>query len=152
MPINGGNDDCDSRFKLLLRPPSSASTTSSTDIPKVSLPRGKDIISVYSDFYRYLFSCARTYIQESTAGGVLVWNSVKDNIDFVLSHPNGWEGAPQSAMRKAAIMAELIPDTPAGHDRITFVSEGEASFHYCIATGQMVNDIRVSNTPSDRSR
>ncbi len=29
--------------------------------------------------------------------------------DYVLSHPNGWEGTQQSQMRSAAILAGLIP-------------------------------------------
>lgn len=38
-------------------------------------------------------------------------------------------------MRKAASQAKLIPDTPAGHGRLTFVTEGEASLHYSIQNG-----------------
>jgi len=53
----------------------------------------------------------------------------------VLSHPNGWEGAQQWQMRQAAILAGLIPDTTAGHSRLSFVTEGEASLHFAIHNG-----------------
>ncbi|KAG2139686.1 hypothetical protein DEU56DRAFT_799606 [Suillus clintonianus] len=35
---------------------------------------------------RYLFQCARTYIQESHSN---FWRSVENSIEFVLTHPNG---------------------------------------------------------------
>ncbi|KAF9243386.1 hypothetical protein BU15DRAFT_86367 [Melanogaster broomeanus] len=45
-----------------------------------------------------------------------LWEAVEPTIEFVLSHPNGWEGAQQTKMR-------------------TFVTEGEASLHACIQSG-----------------
>lgn len=38
-------------------------------------------------------------------------------------------------MRKAAIRGGLVPATPEGHERIEFVTEGEASFHWCVDKG-----------------
>ncbi|KAI0668088.1 hypothetical protein C8Q78DRAFT_1048352 [Trametes maxima] len=38
-------------------------------------------------------------------------------------------------MRQAAVMAGLVPDTPAGHARVHFVTEGEASLNFCIRNG-----------------
>ena len=54
---------------------------------------------------------------------------------FVLSHPNGWEGQQQAEMRKASVLAKLIPDTTAGHACLSFVTEGEASLHYAVHNG-----------------
>lgn len=51
---------------------------------------------------------------------------------FILCHPNGWKGAQQGRMREAAIKAGLVPDTKEGRNRVQFVTEGEASLHYCI--------------------
>lgn len=48
------------------------------------------------------------------------------------SHPNGWGSYQQGKMREAAISGGLVPDTPEGHERVEFVTEGEASFHWCI--------------------
>ena len=84
---------------------------------------------------KYLFTCAETYIKDSHAFGSSVWDSVKEDVIFILSHPNGWEGAQQVAMRKAAVKANLIPDTGEGHDRVQFVTEGEASFNFCVNSG-----------------
>ena len=69
--------------------------------------------------------------------------SVKDEIDFVLSHPNGWEGAQQAEMRRAAVLAKLIPDTTAGHARLSFVTEGEASLHFAALNGLPVGVMKL---------
>lgn len=63
-------------------------------------------------------------------------------------HPNGWEGAQQAQMRKAAILGGLIPDTVDGNERIEFVTEGEASFHWCIDTGLASAALEVGSAPA----
>ena len=62
----------------------------------------------------------------------------------MLSHPNGWEGKEQGQMRKAAILANLVPDTKEGHARLSFVTEGEASLHFAIENGVLVDAMKVS--------
>lgn len=105
----------------------------SNDIP--SLPPKKSVMDVFADFVGYLFDCARKFIQESEPNGADFWESIKDDVEFVLSHPNSWEGAQQSCMRQAAVVAGLVPDTPEGHVRVHFVTEGEASLHFCARNG-----------------
>ncbi|GJE83953.1 hypothetical protein PsYK624_000260 [Phanerochaete sordida] len=97
------------------------------------LPPGKNAVDVFADFLSYLFKCARNFIQQSHADGEKLWASVQDNIDIVLSHPNGWEGPQQAQMRTAACIAGLIPI--AEDDRLRFVSEGHASIQYCLGSG-----------------
>lgn len=75
-----------------------------------------------------------------------MWTTLQWTADFVLTHPNGWEGAQQNLMRKAAITAGLIPDTPAGHSRLIFVSEGEASLHFCVQKELTNEAIKVSKS------
>jgi hypothetical protein len=112
------------------------------------LPLNKTVVEVFADFLAYLFECASSYIQEAHANGVDLWASLKGQIDFVLSHPNGWEGAQQSEMRKAAVLAKLIPDTPAGHARLSFVTEGEASLHFAIQNGLPDGAMKVCSLAS----
>ena len=38
-------------------------------------------------------------------------------------------------MRKAALLAKLIPETTAGHARLSFVTEGEAGLHFAVQNG-----------------
>lgn len=125
-------DVCALRFKLHLRP-GHLTGMKIEDLPP--LPQGKSAIDVLSDYLGYLYDCARKYIQESHASGDLLWSSVQGRIDFVLSHPNGWEGSQQSKMRQAAVRAGLVPHTEAGRSRIHFVTEGEASLHFCLDSG-----------------
>ena len=70
--------------------------------------------------------------------------TLADRTDFVLTHPNGWEGAQQSMMRTAAVQAGLIPDNHDGHSHLSFVTEGEASLHFCVQSGLTTDAINVN--------
>ena len=61
----------------------------------------------------------------------------------MLSHPNGWEGAQQTKMRRAAVYGRLVPDTNEGKARIWFVTEGEASLHACVLNGLAADVLQV---------
>lgn len=131
------------RFKLHLRSQfgPGAGQEVSDKIP--SLPLNKTVVEVFADFLAYLLECASNYIQETHPNGVDLWASLKGQIDYVLSHPNGWEGTQQSQMRSAAILAGLVPNTPAGNARLSFVTEGEASLHFAIQNGLPPGVIKV---------
>ncbi|KAI0941758.1 hypothetical protein AcW1_003559 [Taiwanofungus camphoratus] len=128
-------------FKLHLRPDHlDSEEVNKSNIPQ--LPAGKTVIEVFGDFLAYLFSCAHRYITETHANGDLLWHSVANHIEIVLSHPNGWEGIQQTRMRRAAILGGLVPDTSAGYSRIHFVTEGEASLHFCLRNGLVSDSIK----------
>lgn len=74
---------------------------------------------------------------------------MQNDIHFVLSHPNGWEGAQQTKMRRSAIAGGLISDTDEGRSRIRFVSEGEASLHACVLNGLAADMLSVSGIRDD---
>lgn len=137
------------RFKLHLRPEHLQSDGDAVSQNLRPLPPGKKILDIFADFLSYLFRCTRTYIAETHPNGESLWNSLEDRIEFVLSHPNGWEGLQQGKMRDAAIKAGLIPDTTAGHARVRFVTEGEASLNFCIRNGFTDDafEVRLSDTP-----
>ncbi|KAF6748632.1 hypothetical protein DFP72DRAFT_971163 [Ephemerocybe angulata] len=117
-------------FKLHLRPKSAASPG---DEPVPPLPLGKSVIEVFTDFIAYLHRCAKMYITETH--GAVLYSSLASDIIYVLTHPNGWAGPQQTAMRRAASLANLVPDTPEGGARVMFVTEGEASLHFCLSNG-----------------
>ena len=104
------------------------------------LPYNKTATDVFADFLGYLFRCTRTFLIETHANGQALWDNVERHLQFVLSHPNGWEGAQQSKMRRAAVLGGLIPDTDEGRSRVRFVTEGEASLHACVLNG-LANDV-----------
>jgi len=115
-----------------------------TDIPKAELPLSKDIVSAYVDFYKYLFVHTRKFVSDKHVNGDLLWDLSKNNIKLVSSHPNGWGGAQQSVMRRATVLAGLIPDTPKGHQCVKFITEGKANFHFCISNGLFADVIKVN--------
>lgn len=99
------------------------------------LPHDKTAVHVFGDFLAYLYLCTRNFIKDTHANGVALWNAVEHNIQIILTHPNGWEGAQQTKMRRAAVYGGLITDTNESKARIRFVTEGEASLHACILNG-----------------
>lgn len=127
------------RFKLHLRPKTRTSASVSDDIPP--LPRGKTVVDVFADFLKYLNQCAKIYIEETHVDGASLLASGK--FEYILTHPNAWEGAQQTLMRKAAVQAGLIADNPKDQARISFVTEGEASLNFCIDNGLANESLRV---------
>ncbi|KAH9924777.1 uncharacterized protein B0H18DRAFT_1011158 [Fomitopsis serialis] len=126
-------------FKLYLRPPSI--------LPGAVLPPidvNKPVINILADFLAYVFQCAKDFISETNPIGKQILTS-NIPIDFVLSHPNGWLGPQQNNMRRAAILAGLVPDSVEGASRLQFVTEGEASLQFCIATGLGDDVIKKNN-------
>ncbi|KAF8885943.1 hypothetical protein BD779DRAFT_1441940 [Infundibulicybe gibba] len=117
-------------FKMHLRPNNPAARQD--NLPP--LPPNKTVVEVMGDYMRYLHHCAKIYIQDTHPGGIALWESLANNANFVLSHPNGWEGAQQVQMRRAAILGGLVSNEDAGA-RIRFVTEGEASLHFCVRNG-----------------
>ncbi|KAK0434107.1 hypothetical protein EV421DRAFT_1909608 [Armillaria borealis] len=81
------------------------------------LPPLKDIATLFSDFYEYLYNC------------------LERDVQFVLTHPNGWGSEQQALMRSAMVRAGIILNDDSGHARISFVTEGEASLHFCLGKG-----------------
>ena len=107
------------------------------------LPKGKTIVDVFADLMRYLFESTKTLFKTSESGGELKWASVSDSIELVLTHPNGWGGPEQAQLRTAAIRAGIVPDTPDGHSRVRFVTEGEASFNFCATETRAGRSLKV---------
>ena len=111
------------------------------------LPKGKTIVDVFADFMRYLFDSTRTLFMDSEPNGQLRWDSISNNIELVLTHPNGWGGPQQSQLRTAAIRAGIVPETPTGRSSVHFVTEGEASFNFCATHTQAGKGLKVCHRP-----
>lgn len=77
----------------------------------------------------YLFKCSKAYITEAHT---CLWESLENDIEFVLTHPNGWEGPQQQQIRYAAELGGFVPPGEEGQSRIHLLTEGEASLHFCV--------------------
>ncbi|KAF9648388.1 hypothetical protein BDM02DRAFT_3187151 [Thelephora ganbajun] len=128
------------RWKMILTP--TELPAAMKDQMNTTLPKGKTILDVYADFMGYLFGSTKALFKASEPNGELRWNSVSNNIELVLTHPNGWGGPQQTQLRTAAVKAGTVPDTPAGHSRVHFVTEGEASFNFCATRTQAGKDLK----------
>jgi hypothetical protein len=120
-----------SRWKLHLRPKNLASAhIKDEDVPP--LPYGKSAVDILTDFIKYLYTVAKRHIEEHHMG--LNWSPIEDSIEFIFSHPNGWEGLQQQKYRDAIEGAGLVARTPEGRARVHMITEGEASLHYCVSS------------------
>ena len=109
----------------------------------IKMPKGKTIIDVFADFMRYLFDSTKALFKSSEPSGQVRWDSISKSIELVLTHPNGWGGPQQTHLRNAAVKAGIVPDTPAGHASVHFVTEGEASFSFCATHTEAGKHLKV---------
>jgi len=113
------------------------------------LPKGKSLQDIFADFIRYLFDSAKAYIQECEQMGELLWESLEHNIDLILTHPNGWEGREQEFLRKSVVRASVFTEKEA-LSRVSFITEGEANFNFCVAntkSGELLEVLFFPSTP-----
>ena len=106
-----------------------SSITKNDDLPP--LPPGKTVVDVLTDFIKYLFQCTKTYIDKRHLA--FPWSTVEHSIEYIFTHPNGWEGVQQQLYRQAIEAAGLVPATSEGRARVQMLTEGEASLHFCVA-------------------
>lgn len=106
------------------------------------LPHGLTVERVYADFLVYLMAHTRQFFTMRTTNGAKVWSDLNTKSSIVLTHPNAWGLKEQAVLRRAAIQADLVTKADA-HRRIQFVTEGEASVHYCLYYGNFGKTFRV---------
>ena len=95
------------------------------------LPKGKTTVDLFADFIRYLYDSTIAHIKEVEPTGEVLWENFGPTVEIILSHPNGWEGSHQDVLRKAVVQAGIFSQEEA-RTRVSFVTEGEASFNYCV--------------------
>ena len=110
--------------------------------PSKALPQGVAVETIYSDFLRYLLKNTRAFFVARTPNGATIWQQLIDGADFIIAHPNAWGLREQHVLRRAAIRADCVPVAHAD-SRIHFVSEGEASIHFCIVHGKLASKLKV---------
>ena len=105
-------------------------------------PMGKSIVNLFADFIRYLFDHTVAHIKETEPTGEFLWENFGPKVELVLTHPNGWEGRQQEVMRKAVVQADIFNKEEA-LSRVSLVSEGEASFNYCVTSTKSGESLEV---------
>ncbi|KAG8690508.1 hypothetical protein FRC11_011049, partial [Ceratobasidium sp. 423] len=117
-------------FKLHLHPQSMRTQGRLTLYP---LPFGVSLSQIYTDFLGYLLRHTRTYFEDHVIHGSLIWEKCAPNMLIVLAHPNGWSTREQNFMKQALL--DVGPEYK--NYQITFVTEGEASVHFCMFHSNM---------------
>lgn len=88
---------------------------------------------------RYLFDSTKTYLKDFEWNGESRWDSVSENVELVLTHPNGWGDPQRTQLRDAAVRAGIVPDS-----RVHFVTEGEAALNF-FAHAQTDRNLKVGH-------
>jgi len=81
--------------------------------------------------------------------GEQLWENLEPNIDLILSHPNGWEGREQEFLRKSVVQASIFTEEEA-LSRVSFITEGEATFNFCVTnttSGELLEVVFSCSTP-----
>lgn len=100
--------------------------------------------AIYRDFLAYLLQHTRRYFSERIIEGNRAWNAHFGSAEIVLAHPNGWGLKEQDFLRKAAIGAGLVTKQGAS-ERVAFVSEAEASVHFCLFHADLGAQLNVGS-------
>ncbi|KAG8917973.1 hypothetical protein FRC02_002740 [Tulasnella sp. 418] len=129
-------------FKLLLRP--RGPDDSLAGAPISPLPAGKTIVQVVGDYLSYMSRASIDHFKNQMVGSDDIWEKVKNKVIYVLCHPNGWDTYQHEEMRRAAVHGGLVPSNEDGRSRIHFVSEGEASLHWCVLNGVSKRALQVT--------
>ncbi|KAG8792442.1 hypothetical protein FRC12_006089 [Ceratobasidium sp. 428] len=114
-------------FKLHLHPPN---LKAKHGLTLEVLPADVSLSQIYADFLGYLLQHTQQFFEDRIVDGKAIWEAHKPTMDVVIAHPNGWDIREQSFLRAAAVKANFASAKEASH-RIHFVSEAEASVHFC---------------------
>ncbi|CAE6459246.1 unnamed protein product [Rhizoctonia solani] len=136
-------DDRDSglakRFKLHMHP---SEMREKYSIKLDPLPNGVALLQIYADFMNYLFKNTEPFFKDRIVDGPTIWEAYKDNITFIIAHPNGWGIREQEFLRRAAVDGGLVTVADS-KNRVRFVTEAEASVHYCISHSNISNRLKT---------
>jgi hypothetical protein len=108
-----------------------------------ALPSGVPLSQIYADFLGYLLQHTQTYFEDHILDGKRIWRTYKSNLEVIIAHPNGWGIREQSFLRSATVTAGFT-STGAATSRVHFVSEAEASVHFCMFHTNLGSQLSVS--------
>jgi hypothetical protein len=75
--------------------------------------------------------------------GSVLWTRYRSAMEFVVAHPNAWSTREQAFLRKVVTQAGLVNASNAAKN-VRFVTEAEASVHYCLHDSTMMHHLKVT--------
>ncbi|KAF8594081.1 hypothetical protein BDV93DRAFT_516060 [Ceratobasidium sp. AG-I] len=115
-------------FKLHLR---LKETRSKYGLKLDPLPPGVSLRQIYAEFLGYLLQHTKSFFEDRILDGEQIWTQYQPKMEFVIAHPNGWGIREQAFLHAAAVEARFA-DMGSAPSKIRFVTEAEASVHFCI--------------------
>ncbi|KAL5634436.1 hypothetical protein ACGC1H_002480 [Rhizoctonia solani] len=109
------------------------------------LPVGVTLLTIYTDFMVYLLNHTKDFFESRIINGQKIWEDHHQDMTIVLTHPNGWGLKETAFLRLAAIAAHYVPSSKA-ISHIRFVSEAEASIHFCMFHSDLHNRLKPNST------
>ncbi|GAB1528561.1 hypothetical protein RhiTH_011755, partial [Rhizoctonia solani] len=128
-------------FKLHLHP----KEPRNNDMKLDQLPPGISLHQIYSDFLGYLFKHTKVFVEKRMALGKQKWNKYSPTMEVVIAHPNGWGPLEQDFLRKAAVASGFV-DWERASTQVQFVTEAEASIHYCMHHSSLSSKLQPGST------
>lgn len=125
-------------FKLHLHPDD---MKNKYDLKLDALPPGVGLRQIYSDFLGYLLKHTKSYFWDRILDGKRIWERYSPTMEVVIAHPNGWGIREQTFLRTAAVTAGFST-TDKAQSKVRFVTEAEASVHFCIHRTNLGNVLR----------
>ncbi|CAE6412712.1 unnamed protein product [Rhizoctonia solani] len=101
------------------------------DLTLDPLPPGVSLSQIYSDFLGYILKHTKSYFEDRLLDGKSIWERHSPAMEVVIAHPNGWSTREQQFLRSAAVAAGFSTPDQAPR-KISFITEAEASVHFCI--------------------
>ncbi|KAG8775337.1 hypothetical protein FRC12_001542 [Ceratobasidium sp. 428] len=126
-------------FKLHLHP---SDMKAKHDLKLDPLPDGVSLGQIYSDFLGYLLKHTQAFFEARITDGKMLWESYQHKTEIVIAHPNGWGIREQTFLRTAAVDAGITTNS-LSRSRIQFVTEAEASVHFCIYHTNLGNRLQA---------
>lgn len=109
----------------------------------LALPVGVPLGQIYSDFLHYLLQHTQQFFEDHILDGKNIWQTYKPNMDVIIAHPNGWGIREQAFLRTAAVAAGFASVAQAAN-KVHFVTEAEASVHFCMYHTDLGSRLNVS--------
>ncbi|KAG8701438.1 hypothetical protein FRC09_005371 [Ceratobasidium sp. 395] len=91
---------------------------------------------------RYLLKHTQAFFEARIIDGKMLWESYQHKMEIVIAHPNGWGIREQTFLRTAAVDAGITTHS-LSRSRIKFVTEAEASVHFCIYHTNLGNRLQA---------
>lgn len=108
----------------------------------IALPPNISLHQIYRDFLGYLLQHTKTFFEDRILDGKKIWKTYGPIMEVIIAHPNGWGIREQTFLRTAIVNTGFV-DTATATSRVRFVTEAEASIHYCIYLTNLGDRLQV---------